>query len=296
MKKIYLIALSCLSLGFITFIKILSGYDPNYVEVTTSVYNNEKFIMINMKREGEKIKAKYFAAKDDNGNNVYKRYTEWAKNKNIVLLTGAAYFTGTNYSDGVPFGLTIDNGELVNENMPDKGYDGLAIIYATGGIACTNINDGNLLIKGNCNPNNKTLDVRNAWDRKQFINCAKEVKATVFQQHLLVYKDVFKITQNSSPEKRERRFLAVGKDENGILVHTIVHYPTYTSLYEGAKKVNEFLKDYKGMKEIVFMINLDTGYQDIFRIYDKTGKERTDIKGPIEPEKAVNLLVYYYEE
>lgn len=295
MKKIYLIMICCISASFIPFKKILPGYDSNYVEVTTSFYNNEKFIMINMKREGEKVKAKYFAAKDVNGDNVFKRFTEWSKNKNIILLTGAAYFTGTNFSDAVPFGLTIDDGILVNENMPPKGFDGLAIVYATGGIACSNISDGNLLIKGNCNPDNKTLDIRNAWDKKAFINCAKEQRATVFQQHLLVYKDEFKISLNSSSEKRERRFLSVGKDENGTMVHTIVHYPTYTTLLDGAQKVYKFLKDYKGMKEIIFMINLDTGYQDVFRIYDKTGKIRTDIKGPVEPEKSVNLLVYYYE-
>lgn len=295
MKKIYLILFCCISASFIPFKKILSGYDPNYVEVTTSVYNNEKFIMVNMKREGEKVKAKYFAAKSSNGDNVFKRFTEWSKNKNIILLTGAAYFTGTNYDDAVPFGLTIDDGKLVNENMPPKGFDGLAIVYATGGIACSNISDGNLLIKGKCNPNNKTMDVRNAWDRKEFINCAKEQSATVFQQHLLVYKDELKISTNSSSEKRERRFLAVGKDESGKMVHTIVHYPTYTTLLNGAQKVYKFLKEYKEMKEIIFMINLDTGYQDVFRIYDKTGKIRTDIKGPVEPEKAVNLLVYYYE-
>jgi len=295
MKKYYLIIFCITCLAFISFENKVAGYDPNYVEVTTSVYNNEKFIMINMKRDGEKVKAKYFAAKDASGNNVYKRFSEWSKNKNIILLTGAAYFTGSSYADAVPFGLTIDDGKLVNENMPEKGFDGLAIVYATGGIACSNINDGNLLIKGNCNPTNKTLDVRKIWDRKEFINCAKEQNATVFQQHLLVYKDVLKVFYNPKDEPRERRFLAVGKDENGKMVHTIVHYPTYTTLLDGAKKVNNFLKDYKGMKEIIFMINLDTGAQDVFRIYDKNGKARTDVKGPVDPEKAANLLVYYYE-
>ena len=295
MRKFYLIVFSSLLLAFIPFKKIMPAYDPEYVEVTTSVYNNEKFIMINMKRDGQKVKAKYFAAKK-NGDNVFKRFTEWSKNRNIILLTGAAYWTGSSYNDAVPFGLTIDDGELVNRNMPPKGYDGLAIVYATGGIACTNINDGNLIIKGSCNPNNDPMDVRNSSDLQDFIGCAKEQKATVFQQHLLVYKDVFKISSNSSSEPRERRFLAVGKDQNGKMVHTIVHYPTYTTLLEGSKKVYDFLKSYKGMQEIIFMINLDTGAQDVFRIYDKAGNIRNDIKGKVDPEQAVNLLVYYFEE
>ncbi len=295
MKKSNFLFLSMLAMVFLSFTSFMPGYDSNYVEVTTSVFNGEKFIMVSMKREGERVKAKYFAAKDAYGNNVFKRFTVWSKNKNIILLTSAAYFTGTNYSDAVPFGLTIDDGVLVNENMPAKGFDGLVSVYATGGIACSNINDGNLLIKGKCNPNNKTMDVRNAWDRKEFINCAKEQSATVFQQLLLVYKDAITIVDNSSSEKRERKFLAVGKDNNGKIVHAIVYYPTYTTLLDGTKKVYEFLKGYKNMKEIIFMLNLETGQHEFFRIYDNTGKIRNDIKGLAEPEKAVNLLVYYYE-
>ena len=292
----YLLAVVCfIGAAFVPFKRIVAGYDPNLVEVTTSVYNNDKFIMINMKRDGQRVKAKYFAAKGANGDNVYKRFTEWSKNKNIILLTGAAYFTTTSYDNAVPVGLTIDNGVLVNENLPVNRMDGLVIVYATGGIACSNISDGNLLIKGNCNPTSKVMDIRNAWDRKDFINCAKEQSATVFQQHLLVYKDQLKIAVNSNQNKRERRFLAVGTDENGVTVHTIVHYPTFTTLMDGAQKVYQFLKSYKGMKEVIFMINLDTGNQDVFRIYDKSGNIRTDIKGPVDPEKAVNLLVYYYE-
>ena len=270
------------------------GYDSNYVDISGSVYNNDNFIMIKMKREGNIIKAKCFLTKDENGNSVFKRFTEWSKNRNIILLTGAAYWTGNTYNDAVPFGLTIDNGELVNRNMPAKGLDGLVIVYATGGISCTKINDGNLIFKGACNPTNESMDLRNPWDLNEFINCAKEQKATVFQQHLLVYKDTLTISSNGSDVERSSRFLAVCRDENDQIVHAIIYLPSYNSLFDGVKKVYSFLKDYNKMKKILFMINSDTGSDNIFRVYDKAGKIRPEISGLVEPEKATSLLVYYY--
>lgn len=288
MKKILLIVIVI----FPFLSSFTPGFDRNLVEVTSTFYNNEKFISIKMSREGERIKAKYFAYKED-GDNVYTRYTNWAKNKNVILFTGAAYFSGTTYDDAVPVGLTIDDGNVVNRNLLTPGLDGLAIVYATGGIACSNISEGNLYIK--CGDQGKTLDVRRSLDLLDFVRCAQSQSATVFQQHLLVYKDKVTIYNNSNQTKRERRFLAVGKDSKNQMVHTIVHYPTSTTLLDGTKKVFAFLKNYKNMKEIIFMLNLDTGYQDVFRLFDNENNLRKDIIGPVEPQNAVNLLVYYYE-
>ena len=266
------------------------AYDTNYVQISSANYNGDKFTTVNMTRSGERIKAKYFAATDNNGKSVYSRYLEWSKNKNIILLCGAAYFDG---SPAKPVGITIDNGILVNEQISDRG-NGLAIVYATGGIACSNIKEGNLSIK--CNSGDKKLNIKDAWDRKEFIKCAQEQSATVFQQHLLVFRNQLNDFTGLNNEKRERRFLAVGKDADGKLVHTIVDYPNQgATLKIGADKAFNFLKDYRDMQDITFMINLDTGSQDVFQLFDKNGNVRYDIKGKVKPEEAVNLLVYYFE-
>jgi exopolysaccharide biosynthesis protein len=284
-----IIAICCLlTFAFIPVYKF--NYDSNYVQISSANYNGDKFTTVNMTRSGERIKAKYFAAKDANGRSVYSRYSEWSKNKNIILLCGAAYFDG---SPAKPVGITIDNGILVNEQISDRG-NGLAIVYATGGIACSNIKEGNLSIK--CNSGDKKLNIKDAWDRKEFIKCAQEQSATVFQQHLLVFRNQLNDFTGLNDEKRERRFLAVGKDADGKLVHTIVDYPNQgATLKIGADKVFNFLKDYRDMQDITFMINLDTGAQDVFQLFDKNGSVRYDIKGKVKPEEAVNLLVYYFE-
>jgi exopolysaccharide biosynthesis protein len=264
-------------------------YDPNYVKISSANFNGEKFTLVNMTRSGERIKAKYFAAKDQNGSSVFKRYTEWSKNKNIVLVCGAAYFNNQNQ----PVGLTIDDGKLVNKEVSDRG-NALVVVYATGGIAVSNIKEGNLGVK--CNNVDKKFNLKDEWDKGEFIKCAKDQSATVFQQHLLVYRNQLNDFKGISSDKRERRFLAVGKDVDGKLVHTIVDYPNAgATLKEGGNKAFNFLKDYCDMQEITFMINLDTGMQNVFKLYDKNGNVRNDITGSVDPKDAVNLLVYYFE-
>jgi hypothetical protein len=278
--------LTCLSYFIICGFTI--NYDPSLVEITKAKFENEDYVMVSMSRKGEKVKAKYFTSAY-NGDDVYTRYLKWSKGKNIILLSSAGYINNDNQA--IPDGLTIDDGNIINNVK--QSFDGLVIVYPTGGIAVSNLKEGNLFIK--CNSGDKTLNLNNSLDISSFKSCAQEQKLTVFQTHLLVYKDQLKFGNNYSTKNQERRFLAVGKDKNDNMVHVLVHHPLETTLKEGAVKVFNFLKDFKEMKQIIFMINLDTGRQNVFKLYDKSGNERFDIKGQTPITQAVNLLVYYFE-
>ena len=142
----------------------------------------------------------------------------------------------------------------------------------------------------------------NSFDRVQFIKWAEDNEATVFQAHLLAYKDKLDISickTGTCLNPASRRFLAVCKDQNDKLVHTIVHCITETTLYDGSYKVYNFLKDFKDMKEVIYMVNLDTGCQNVFSLYKPDGVEKSiKVVGGnyfYKIEQAVNLLVYYYE-
>lgn len=264
-------------------------YDPDYVEIMNVTYKNEQYTVIVMSRDGDRIKAKYFAAQDNNGNKVYDRYTKWKRQHgNIVLVSSGTYMDNA-YK---PQGLTIDNGIPVNESIVYNRMDALAIVYATGGIAVSDLNAADLSVAGI----NRKLNLRkSATDLEDFIEWSKTQEATVFQTHLLVYKNQLKISPyNSSPEPRERRFLAVGTDADGKVVHVIIHSPTYSSLYDGSKKVLAFLNDFKDIN-VTFMINLDTGYQDVFELYNSDCSVNSTIKGKEPLSKAVNLLSYYFQ-
>ncbi len=292
MRYIYLISILLLTTSIVPYKNIIiPKYDAAYVEVSSVQYKNEQYNVICMKRKDEKIKVKYFAAADFNGNNVYKRYGNWSAGKNIVLVSSGTYMDN-NYN---PVGLAIDNGICVNKTLSND-FDGLVIVYATGGMVASNLKDGDLTVKGGNVDNNKKLDIRgSAWDFQTFIKWAQDQEATVFQTHLLVYKNGLKISGiNSSVKTAERRFLAVCKDDSGNIIHVIVNRPDHTTLYEGAKNTLDFLNNYKDM-EVIFMINLDTGYQDVFQFYNKDGTINSTIKGQKDLSTAINLLAYYFE-
>ncbi|MFZ4473970.1 MAG: hypothetical protein ACOYPR_02175 [Saprospiraceae bacterium] len=264
-------------------------YSSDYVEISNVKHKNESYSMVTMRRDGGRVNAKYFAAKDFNGKSVHSRYLEWKKyNPSVVLLSSGTYFDNKND----PQGLTIDNGVVVNQSLIYDKMDALTIVYATGGIVVSDLQTGDLSVDGI----SRKLNIRNnAADLDDFIEWAKKEEATVFQTHLLVFKNQLKVKYGtSSNASRERRFLAVGKDESGKILHVIVHNSSNTTLYNGSNKVLQFLQEFKEM-EVIFMINLDTGAQDVFELYNADCTVNKTINGQLEPGRAVNLLAYYFK-
>jgi hypothetical protein len=259
-----------------------SGYNPNYVEISTVKHQNNDYNVVFLTRRDNHIKAKYFGAKDYDGSAVPFRYTRWKQGRDIICLTSAGYMDNM----GVPVGLTIDNGVVVNQTLED--FDGLIIVYATGGVVATNLENGDLNIPGIGN-----LDIKNSYyDKQTFLKWASDNQATVFQTHLFVYKNQL-LPDIDNKVVRERRFLAVGI-LGSETVHAIVNSPLQTTLRDGASRTLKFLNEYKGMN-VIFMINLDPGAQNVFFLYDEFGNESDVIKGTLPVEHAANLLVYYYE-
>jgi hypothetical protein len=252
--------------------------------------NQEGFKCLVMNRTGNRVKAKYFAA-SLGGKSVYQRYKDWAAGRNIVLV-GSGTYTDDYFK---PTGLTIDNGYSVNNTLLDK-FDGLVIVYATGGIAVSNLENADLTLSGSGVDPNRKYDLNNSWDLNTFKNWASSEQATVFQTHLLIYKNKLEISSyNSSQATAKRRFLAAGKNGKGETVHVIVDYPTNCTLYQGASKVRDFLIDEVILTEITYMINLDTGAKNAFQFYKSDGTESNIIQGDVPLKDAVNLVVYYYE-
>ena len=258
------------------------------------VYNGGQIgYVIALNRTSKRIKAKYFAYKE-NGKIVHERYDNWRSGKNVVLISSGAYATGFSGSD-LPVGLTVDDGNIVNRNI-DTNMDGLVIVEAVGGVRMTNIRDGDLTIrKGSVD---KKVNVNDPLQRSEFLSWCESEKATVFQTHLLIYKNQLKLSYlNSSNKVAERKMILLAYDSNGNLYHLIVYSRwKQMTLYEMAS--NTLLMLNENGFNVVAAANLDTGGVDVL----STSTELADCGGQsiegltnARRREMTNMLVYFYE-
>ena len=272
-------------------------YDSDFVQVSSVTHENEEYKVVYMRRKDFRVRAKYFAYKLD-GKNVYFRYNNWKASKDIVMISSGTYMDVEKDEYGNKrwnlVGITIDQGEIVNEKIERGRMEGLVIVYPHGGIRVFNISKGNITVP---DPNgDKTFNLSTSDGLTYFKRWAIKMRATVFQTHLLAWNNElsFKSNYNSKPNKRERRFLAIGESYNGEKIHCIIHKPEFQSLHESSEKVLNFLKKRKRMK-VSALLNLDTGMQDVCEVYTKSGALNNMIKGKTDIRNAQNLLVYYFQ-
>ena len=241
-------------------------------------------------RGSRRANAKYFAHKQS-GTVVHDRYDEWRSDKNVILISSGAYATGWDGKD-VPAGITVDAGKIVNRNY-ESTMDGLVIVYATGGIVVSNIENRDLtLSKGG---RSFVVDVTSASGRAEFLSWAQTEGATVFQTHLLAYKDDL-LFKRATSETARRKFLVLTKDRSGNLYHVIFYMKNKSySLYDAAQGILSYLNGNR--YEVIGMINLDTGGFDII----STGSDVRDcngnyIKGTANKDRPnmTNMLAYWY--
>ena len=275
----------------------LSEYNSDYVQISSVSHEGEEYKVIYMKRKDYRVRAKYFAYKLG-GNNVYYRYNDWKTSKDVIMLSSGTYMDSEQDEYGTKswnlVGLTIDQGKIVNEKIERGRMEGLVIVYPHGGIDVFNISDGNFKLKDNNGERSFNLLTYNGLT--YFKKWAVQMRATVFQTHLLAWNNElnFKTNYYTKPNKRERRFLAIGESYKGEKIHCIIHKPEFQSLYESSNKVLNFLRKRKRMK-VLALLNLDTGMQDVCEVYTKSGALNNMIKGHTNIQNAQNLLVYYFQ-
>lgn len=310
MKK-RLLAVSFFALFLLSFSsKILQKqiYDPKLVQTKNLKLkafgqNNpnvkEDYAILKLSRKDDRVKVRYFAAKSFDGTAVGDRFNKWRLNKNTIAISSGTYMNNCDASKATPMGLCIDDGNVVNNKL--EAYGGIIVVYATGGMVASALEKGDLGVSNSKTHEKMTLDVRNPYQKQKFIDWAKEERATVFQTHLFIYKDSLRIIENPEEHIKNaaRRFLAVCKEEDGSVAHYIINLPTASTLYQGVVKARDYLKNLEDVSQIVFMINLDTGCQNFYNIYNPNGtlKNEKNFMGDnnFTVNKAANLLTYYFE-
>jgi hypothetical protein len=274
-------------------IKSYAQYSPEYVSSKIDYYNGTKISVLNMSRKNERVKVKYFAAREGN-TSVYQRFLSWKNGKNIIGYTSGTYMDACDASISRPVGLCIDNGNVVNNTLT-YDLDGFVIVYATGGLVVSNLKDKDLTITYQ-DGTKRTVDIRDQFGRTTFVGWANDMSATVFQTHLLVYKNQLRIKPGSS-RISNRRFIMAGKDENGNIHYLVISTLANMSLYDASVTAYNYIRSNNILTDIIYMINVDPGCQDVYRLFSANGKVESGIEftGTQDVRNAANLVVYYYE-
>jgi hypothetical protein len=253
-----------------------SQYNNNVKIHTLTVDGRSYGYSFWMKRSSKKIKAKYFASGD-----AYRNYQNWKSGKEIFLVCSGAYSNSE-----IPVGFTVDNGTRVNSNIEDE-MDGLVIVYATGGVVVSDIDDCDLWLASL----KKHICLRNRSDKYDLIDWAETEEATMFQTHLLAYRNKLRIGVNAPRETAERRMLILAKNKRGDVYHIVYDITRETYLYRAADMILKDLNDQD--MEVIAMMNLDTGMYNIIEAKDQRGHT---FRSEGQVREATNLLVYYYED
>ena len=274
-------------------------YDTSLVKLRTeNISDNSKIDIIYLSKKNQKIKTKFLAYKVNN-QSVYERFKDFYEKNSLIYYSTAAYSENSfNVKTSTPAGLSVDNGEIVNRSFPKQGgLDALVIVQATGGVVVSNLKENNLKLQGgNANSEHLYKIRQNSNDKVRFLDWAKIVGATVFQTHLLIWEGKLTFENKlSSSSKRERRFLAIGIDENGNEIHCLINHAKYETLYISSKNILEFLQNEKGIK-IKSMINMETGASDVAGFFMSNGVKSTEFSGKMGPKKSHNFLIYYYDK
>jgi hypothetical protein len=277
---------------------IHSKYNAKFVDILVDQpYQGENFDYIIMKRDSQRVKAKYFA---ENISSIESKYKLFAASKSVICYAAAGYL-GDGYQ--TVENITIESGRIIERRINRTSCDALVIIQATGGVVVSNLKKADLKLSGGGADPNKALDLRNnVWDQEVFFDWAKKESATVFQTHLLAQNNELIIPADADAKSKKvsnavRRFLVVGKNSSGKIVHIIINSRKVSGLRYAAEKCFNFSKNLLGLN-IVFMINLDTGAQNVFKAYNADGTENNTMLNDgalINLSKAHNLMVYYYE-
>ena len=267
-----------------TYYKTLRSSDVKAYKLNR--YGRDYGYAVWMHRKNNRVRATYFANRQSY-TSAYSRYQSWKKGEDIILACSGAYSNGFDNTVSNPVGLTIESGKIINRNI-DRKMDGLVIVYATGGIAVANIDEGVYL---------KSLGKR-VYPRYQtatFTNWARQEKATVFQTHLLAYKNKLQILPKAKDKDNPtlRRVLVLAENSRGEVIHIIFDVQKKVYLYDTASDIFDHMKAEN--MEVVAMLNLDAGGHDAINVFDNKGLRDKNIKGTTSLTGSVNLIVYRYE-
>jgi len=265
----------------------------NTFELVKLKYNKNELTSHKIENTGNKFRFKYFITTGKDKGALEKDFLSWSKGKKILTAFTGSYMSECTPYGARPLGFSMNDGNLINGILDEK-LGAIVIIDAAGSLQIVNIGKADFTIKDQ-QLNYRKIDFKNALDRNYFIKWATIQKVSVFQTHLLVSEDLLLISPSGKTNKSERRFLMGGIDKKGSLHYYIFSLNDPVSLYEAAYSTFQTIQENQLIQSIKFIINLDMGCQNYYRIFNENGTvfNKNDINNQASLKDISNLIVLY---
>lgn len=213
-----------------------------------------------------------------------QRSTRKEKAKEKIILQTTAAFVNDTYAAAI--GLTIENGQLLNQKINDK-MDALVIIHEKTVMVV------DLRAAFYFQPMNRLIDLSNVLEKERFLSWASENDLTAFQTHLLAHQNEMKIGEEGNARKATRKFLVIWDNEGKEKFFIVFYLNNGEYLQKATKYIFDYLDTKNGY--IHAIINLDTGIQDVLELNDNLRIcNDNNVKGSCDKRLATNLLTFYY--
>jgi hypothetical protein len=278
--------------GNLLVMSAVSQYSPEFVTCYKGIVGNQDLLsFVMMSAEGRRIKAKRFSGIMD-GRSVYNRYREWIKDKTVISAVETGYISDYQGIRPTPVGICVDEGVVVGRTVAEM--DALVIVSSDGHVSVHDMRE-NITVR-DFSGESHTFDLRSGLGRSGFFMWAAKNRISAFQSHLLGHKGINRVSPvNSSELKRSRRLFAILTDEEGSLHYYIVNIRSYNTLYKATDLVMTYFKEID--MDVSSIINLETGYNDIFLVKGPDGNDVNDrdFKGEGSMDSMQGILVFYFE-
>lgn len=250
-------------------------YYDGYYEVYTLKQDGLKFKIFDFNNSRLNLKVAYF------GQGAGQKYESWKRgNDHQVLCYFAVGFAQEYESEGLPLGLSVESGSIINRSL-DPEMDGILEVSRYGVLSALDIEK---------EAARRRYHLRNLSHRGAYLSAVSRDGSSVCQSQLL-YSHVHGSRMGPAKygNRASRRFLALATDQNGEQHYLVVDLVESAHLNEAGQKALEALQ-LEGYS-VQYLFNHDTGSRNIMNAFDD--EQNRLYAAPVESSEATQLLVFY---
>lgn len=250
-------------------------YFGGQYEVYTLKQEGLKFKIFDFNISRLNLKVAYF------GQGAGQKYESWKQRyQHQVLCYFAVGFAQEYESDGLPLGLSVESGDVVNRSL-DPEMDGILEISRYGVLSALDIEE---------EAARRRYQLRTLSHRGVYLSAVSREGSSVCQSQLLYsHSHGSRMGPIKYGNRASRRFLALANDQAGNQHYLVVDLVESAHLNEAGQKALEALQT--AGYSVQYLFNHDTGSRNIMNAFDD--EQNRLYAAPVASSEATQLLVFY---